>query len=157
MSEHTAMQDDVRALTNLYNQSREVAADLQDEVDQLRTELATATARADALDVRCSAAERLATVVASMPGFEPDNVEESNEFAAAMELWKRVDASHHGTRAHYYADAVTQLAQARRRVPALEPDDWAHVEREAAHWKQSVPEWLSDSITQYLSEYGQVK
>lgn len=131
-----------------------VPEDLQPDVDQLTRELQEATARADALDVRCSAAERLANAVANMPGYEPGNLAEADEFTAALELWRRVSAEHHTTRANDYGDAIQQLAEAKTWVPELDDNYRRAVAENAAHWGQTVAEWLGDSVAQYLAEYG---
>lgn len=138
----------------LYLQSVQTARDLAAEVAQLTTELANATTRADSLDVRAAAAERVAIAAAGARETGQVLTHRGSELTNALELWDRVQTQDHPTRANDYADAVMQLAGALPWVPDLDENYRRAVQRNADHWGQTVSEWLADTIAQHLAQYG---
>lgn len=128
--------------------------DQADEIAQLQAELRDQTARANALDVRASAAERVAISAAEARNTGQVLTMRGTPLTNALELWDRVEKQDHPTRARDYGDAVQQLAEANIRVPALEPELWRQVERNAKIDGEAVPDWLAAVIDQYLMEHG---
>lgn len=128
--------------------------DEQIEIAQLTEELQVQTARANALDVRASAAERVARAAAAAQETGQVLTHRGSELTNAIELWQRTEHQGHPGRARDYGDAIVQLAQATEWVPELDGDTRREVRRHAAKWGQTIGEWLGDTVHQYLAEYG---
>jgi hypothetical protein len=98
------------------------------EINQLRNELARETNRANRLDAYRDAAVRLAEAVTSDCSHE--------ELTSAIELFHQRRDAHHTTTARDYSDAVQQLADERNTNTGLSPTQLRHT---ATHLRETVP------------------